>query len=131
MIRKGEKGFTLIELLIVVAILGVLAAVVIPNVGRFIGTGEDEAKNTEFTTIQNAVQALMVAEGVGSFDVGTFFDSSDNATNDMSEFPVTTANSTLVLWGSDNGNLVATQLTTYEYWVDEDGTVYQSTEKAE
>ena len=41
--KRGEKGFTLIELLIVVAILGVLAAVVIPNVGRFIGRGESEA----------------------------------------------------------------------------------------
>ena len=58
--KKGEKGFTLIELLIVVAILGVLAAVVIPNVGRFIGAGEDEAKETEFSTIQSAVHAMMV-----------------------------------------------------------------------
>ncbi|MBI2830422.1 MAG: prepilin-type N-terminal cleavage/methylation domain-containing protein, partial [Chloroflexi bacterium] len=30
--RRGQKGFTLIEILIVLAVLGVLAAVVVPNV---------------------------------------------------------------------------------------------------
>jgi len=58
--KRGERGFTLIELLIVVAILGVLAAVVIPNVGRFIGRGEVEAGKTELSNIQSAVVAMMV-----------------------------------------------------------------------
>jgi type IV pilus assembly protein PilA len=58
--KRGEKGFTLIELLIVVAILGVLAAVVIPNVGRFIGAGETEAAGTELSNVQTAVVAMMV-----------------------------------------------------------------------
>ncbi len=57
---REEKGFTLIELLIVATILGVLAAVVIPNVGRFIGQGEVEAVETELSNIQTAVTAMMV-----------------------------------------------------------------------
>jgi len=56
----GEKGFTLIELLIVIAILGIIAAVVIPNLGRFMGRGKVEAANTEAHNVQTAVTACMV-----------------------------------------------------------------------
>jgi type IV pilus assembly protein PilA len=58
-IRHGEKGFTLIELLIVVAILGVLAAVVIPNVGSFMGSARVNAGNTELQNIRTAAIAFM------------------------------------------------------------------------
>ena len=87
--RRGEKGFTLIELLIVVAILGVLAAVVIPNVGRFIGRGETEAAETEFSNIQTAVVSMMVDNGLSELPTGFVLEA--GATDNMSLFPHATA----------------------------------------
>jgi type IV pilus assembly protein PilA len=84
--KRGEKGFTLIELLIVVAILGVLAAVVIPNVGRFIGRGEQEAKDTELSNMQTAVISMMTDNNLQTLPTPVTL-----STNDMNLFPDTTA----------------------------------------
>ena len=65
---KGQKGFTLIELLIVVAILGALAVIVVPNASKFIGAGSVEAANIEATTVQTAVYAYMTDNGLSDMD---------------------------------------------------------------
>ena len=65
-LHRGEKGFTLIELLIVIAILGVIAAVVIPNLGRFAGRGYVEAANAEADAVHNAIMIAMVEAGTSS-----------------------------------------------------------------
>jgi len=70
-VRYGEKGFTLVELLIVIAILGVLTAVAVPNIGRFMGRGEVEAANTEFNTLQTAVTAVIADAGRSDVTAGT------------------------------------------------------------
>lgn len=61
---KREKGFTLIELIVVIAILGVLAAMVVP---RFVSTTADAkqtAADATVKTIQSAVE-LYRAEDKG------------------------------------------------------------------
>ena len=124
--NKNENGFTLIELLIVVAILGVLAAVVIPNVGKFIGKGETEAAATEFSNIQSAVISMMTDQGQSTLLNPV---STANKTNNMNAFPeynTDNASTNYVLFGyNGDTNYLVTPTTKGNYSVDASGTVTQ------
>jgi len=124
--KRGEKGFTLIELLIVVAILGVLAAIVIPNVGRFIGRGKTEAAATELSNIQSAVVSMMVDQNIASLPSANL---TGTAQYDMSQFPCNQTNGAHLYHFAGNAtiNYVATQNTTGTYLCDAMGTVTQVT----
>jgi general secretion pathway protein G len=57
---RKNRGFTLIELLIVVAIIGIIAAIAIPNLLNAINRGRQKRSMADVRTIGTAVEAYAV-----------------------------------------------------------------------
>ena len=119
-IPGGQKGFTLIEMIVVVGIIAVLAAVIVPNIGRFIGTGEDGAKSAEWESVQTAMNAMMAEAAVNTVPT-----SSQTAvgTQDWATVPTAVVNGEQPL-----GPYLQNPVTVYLYCYDVNGQIYAQTE---
>jgi prepilin-type N-terminal cleavage/methylation domain-containing protein len=66
MIKMNKKGFTLVEIMIVVAIIGLLAAIAIPNFIRARQTAQKNACIANLKQLQGAIQVWAIDTGAAS-----------------------------------------------------------------
>ena len=62
-IKKTEGGFTLIELLIVIAIIGILAAIAIPQFNQYKARAYDTASKSDLHNLYLACKAFWLDSG--------------------------------------------------------------------
>ena len=81
--KNDQKGFTLIEMLVVIAILGILAAVVTMSMVGITNTAKAHADSAELQTVQVALDTMAADQQIPAGN----FPCSGAATNDMQNFP--------------------------------------------
>jgi general secretion pathway protein G len=105
--NKGFKGFTLIEILIVVMILGILAAIVVPQFGS-------ASKDAKTASLVSTVQTMRGQIGMFRLQHNDWLPGAAPLTGSGATFDQTTFWNQLTLYSDITGNTNATRTTTFD-----------------